>query len=58
MVGAPYPNKVKDYLKDSNVDIPKHAKHLSNVSATKTGFKSNQNFQDFEFKKENLMEIL
>lgn len=55
MAGAPYPPEVKEYIRNSNVQIPKHLNHLSDTSATKTQFKQNLNFKDFEFKKANLM---
>ena len=37
---------------------PPRAQFISNLSATKTGFHTNHKFKDFEFKKENLLEIL
>lgn len=40
MQGAPYHEKVKDYIKNTNVEIPKQVKYISNLSSTKTGFKS------------------
>lgn len=58
MQGAPYHDKVEDYIKNTNVDIPKQVKYISNLSSTKTGFKTKLILKDFEFKKENLMEIL
>jgi len=36
MAGAPYPPEVKEYIRNSNVQIPKHLNHLSDTSATKT----------------------
>jgi hypothetical protein len=36
MAGAPYHPEVKEYIKNSNVQIPKHLNHLSDATATKT----------------------
>jgi len=37
---------------------PNAGVQLTNLAATKTGFTSNSNFKDFEFKKQNLLEIM
>ena len=37
---------------------PPRAEFISNMSATKTGWQTNNKFKDFEYKKENLLEIL
>lgn len=37
---------------------PAKAEFISNTSATKTGYHTNTKYKDFEFKKENLLEIL
>ena len=39
-------------------NLPARPKFISNLSATKTGFHTNHKFKDFEFKKENLLEII
>jgi hypothetical protein len=39
-------------------NAPAKAEFISNMSATKTGFHTNQKYKDFEYKKENLLEIL
>jgi len=39
MAGAPYPEKVKDYIKNTNVSIPKHSHFINDAIATKTSFK-------------------
>lgn len=41
MQGAPYPEKVKEYIKNSSVAIPKHSKYINDSVATKTAFKQN-----------------
>lgn len=58
MAGAPYHERVNEYIKNSSVAIPKRSKFINDATATKTAFKQNLIFKDFEFKKENLMEIL
>ena len=58
MAGAPYHPIVRDYIKNSTVSVPRHSPHVVDTTATKTQFKQVQNFKDFEFKKENLMDIL
>ena len=58
MKGAKYPKKVQDYIKENLIVPPGHGVNLTNLSSTKTGFTCSENFKDFEFKKENLMELL
>lgn len=58
MAGAPYAHRVKEYIRNSAVQIPAQPQFITNASSTKTAYKSNQIFKDFEFKKENLLEIL
>jgi hypothetical protein len=58
MKGAPYSPKVEDYIKNNYLNAPNKNAHLTNLAATKTAFTVNRDFKDFEYKKENLMEIL
>lgn len=36
MAGAPYHPEVREYIRNSSVNIPKHKNHLSDLNATKT----------------------
>jgi hypothetical protein len=47
-----------DYIKNNLIVAPNHGKVLSDLASTKTGFVTTQNFKDFEYKKENLLELL
>jgi hypothetical protein len=58
MAGAPYHPEVKEYIKNSSVSIPRHSSHISEMTATKSQHKQNLIYKDFEFKKENLLDIL
>ena len=37
---------------------PSHGMNLTNLSSTKTAFTCTDNFKDFEYKKENLLELV
>ena len=58
MQGAPYPQKVQDYIRNKMIQVQKQSLYVNNLSASKTGFTSNELMKDFEFKKENLLELL
>ena len=58
MKGAKYPRKVQDYVKENLMVPPNHGVELTNLSSTKTGFFVNDAFKDFEYKKENLLELI
>lgn len=54
MRGAPLSPEILNMYENP----PARPEFISNMSATKTGFQSNHIFKDFEFKKENLLQIL
>jgi hypothetical protein len=54
MRGAPLSPEVRNKLENP----PARSEYISNLSATKTGFQVNNIYKDFEYKKENLLEIL
>lgn len=58
MAGAPYHPEISDYIKNTSVTIPRHSNHICETTATKSQHKQNLIYKDFEFKKENLMDIL
>lgn len=58
MKGAEYSSKVRDYIKASLLIAPNDGVDLTDLSATKTGFTTKENFKDFEYKKENLLELM
>ena len=58
MKGGPYSPKVEEYIKLNYLNAPNKNTHLTDLAATKTSFTINRNFKDFEYKKENLLEIL
>jgi hypothetical protein len=58
MRGSEYPAKVRDYIKTNLLIAPNDGKDLSNLAATKTGFTISENHKDFEFKKENLLDLM
>jgi hypothetical protein len=56
--GSEYPPKVREYIKTSLLIAPNDSVDLNDLSATKTGFTTQENFKDFEYKKENLLELM
>jgi hypothetical protein len=56
--GAEYPVKVQDYIKSTLLPAPNHGVPLTNLAATKTGFSAVNQYKDFQFKQENLLEIM
>ena len=58
MKGAQYPKKVQDYIKDNLIKPPNQGVNLTNLSSTKTGFTCSDNYKDFEYKKENLLDLM
>ena len=58
MKGGPYSPKVEDYIKNNFLNAPNKNCELTDLAATKTAFTVNRDYKDFEYKKENLLEIL
>lgn len=58
MKGAEYPPKVQDYIKLNLLMAPNDNCELTNLAATKSGFTVSENHKDFEYKKENLLELI
>ena len=57
MQGAPLPSKVQDYIKNNLMNVPKKP-YINDRTSTKTGFTTTEQMRDFEFKKENLLELM
>jgi hypothetical protein len=58
MKGAEYPPTVQEYISSTLLPAPNNGVQLSNLAATRTAFSTKNHFKDFEFKKENLLEIM
>lgn len=58
MKGASYPEKVEDYIASTLLTAPNHGVQITNLAAAKTAFIVKEDFQNFEYKKENLLKLM